>query len=298
MDLYFGRVGSLLSVLPSPRPGAPRSRSAQEAVQELLGGGYAVDRAPGAACTWQFEWGWDGTVWWQLNAWYTRQYGPGPFALCDPSCINYLTPAQASATHSTSDATGWSVAAGSSETLASSTALAYSGTRSLLWSLPAAVTSGILTATPPAPLLGWPTPPADWTFSVPVRLGAGDASVDVQAALRWLDSTGAQVSETLGTLTTVGAGAWSTLTATGSPPSGAVYVAPRVKVSAGTVSSTAGVHVGQAQLQLASTASDWRPGEGPALVSFARLAETAQLALDDEQRRDISLTLVQLGLEA
>lgn len=298
MDLYFGRVGALLSVLPSPRPGAPRSPSMQESVQELLGGGYAVDRTPGAARTWQFEWGWDDTVWWQLTAWYTRQYGHGPWALCDPSCINYLTAAQASATHATSDATGWSVAAGSSETVSSSTTLAYSGTRSLLWSLPATVTSGILTATPPAPLLGWPTPNADWTLSLPVRLGTGDSSVDIRAALRWMDSTGAEVSETLGPLATVGTGAWSTLTATGSPPSGAVYVVPRVKVSAGTVSSTAGVHVGQAQLQLASTASDWRPGEGPLLVSISRLAETAQLAIDGEQRRDISLTLVQLGLEA
>ena len=76
-----------------------------------------------------------------------------------------------------------------------------------------------------------------------------------------------------------------------------MYVVPRLKVSAGTVSSTASVHVGQAQLQLASTATDWRPGEGPALVGITRLQEVAQLALDDEQRRDISLTLIQLGME-
>lgn len=294
MALYLGRPGVTLTEIRAPRPGVDRSPDGGEGVHDLLGGGRAVDRAANITRTWQMSWVWDDDVWRTLSALYRRQFGPGPFALCDPAQINYLTANQAGGANASRDATGFTAAGG--ETVAASATLPYQGDRSLLWSIPSSPTSGILTLGAPSPLTGFPTPAAAWTFFALVRLGAGDSSVEFAPALRWLDSTGAQVSETVGTAVTAGTSAWSTLTVSGSAPSTAVYVVPRVKATLATVGSATTCHLGQAQLQISPTATTWTPGEGPALVSVTSVRETAQLATADEQRRDITLTLAELGV--
>ncbi len=296
MDLYLGRPGTLLTKIRSPKPGVDRSPDGGEQVAQLLGGGQAVDRAPNPSRTREYVWTWDSDTHHVLQAFHGRQYGPGPFALIDPGQINYLLPNQASPANVTSDATGFAVVPGSSETIAASTTMAFQGPRSLLWTLPSSPTGAILTFSAPAPLVGWPLPSATWSLSIRVRLGAGDSAVDLAAALRWLDATGAQVSETVGTTVTAGTSAWSLLTVTAPPPATAVYLTPRLKATAATITSTAGVHVGQAQLQIGPV-SAWRPGEGPNLVSIAKLREVAQLTTDTEQRHDIALTLADLALE-
>lgn len=297
MSLYLGRPGTALIKVASPQPGVDRSPTAHEGVHELLGGGYALDRAGTECRTWQMSWPWDDEVWWTLSALYRRQYGPGPFALIDPAQTNFLMPNQASGTEADRDPTGFSVAGGSNETVSSSSAFAYRGERSLKWSLPSSVTSGILTLTAPSPLLGWPIPPGmPWTFTVRARTGAsGDTSFGARLALQWLDAAGAQVSEDLGTQVTVTT-AWTDLVVSAVAPSGAVYVVPRARVAAGTVSALADLHLDEMQLQLGAEATTWRPGEGPALVSLAGPREVVELVDGGEQRRSISLRLVGLAV--
>jgi len=71
-------------------------------------------------------------------------------------------------------------------------------------------------------------------------------------------------------------------------------VQPRLKVVSG-VSSTATVHADAAQLEIGAQPTAWRPGEGPALVSMAQPREVVQLIDGAEQRRDITITLVEVG---
>lgn len=295
MTLYLGKPGNLLLPVASPRPGVERSPTAHEGVHELLGGGYAVDRAPGLARQFQFDWNWDNDVWWTLLGVYSGTSGFGPYCLYDEGLINALSANQSSGCEPFADTSGFSVAGGSGEVLAASTTFAYAGSRSLKWSLPASVTSGILTLTAPGSMYGWPTHAGSWTFSSYVRTGAsGDTSFSVALALRWLDATGAQVSETTASNTTVTT-AWQRLTVTAAPPATAVYVSPRIKVTGG-VTAVADLHVDQAQLQLGGAATTWRPGEGLPLVSMTRPKEQLLLAVTGEQRRAISCTFVQLGL--
>ncbi len=297
MVLYLGRPGSQLGQLASPRPGVERSPTAHEGVHELLAGGFAVDRTPQASRQIQLDWNWDDTVWWSLWGYYSGTSGYGPYCLYDEGIVNVLSANQCSGTEPFADTSGFSIAAGASETIASSTTFAYAGSRSLKWSLPAAVTSGILTLTAPGGMYGWPTPGSAWTFSSYVRTGAsGDTSYSVALALRWLDAAGAQVSETTASNTTVST-SWQQLQVSGTAPATAVYVVPRIKVTGG-VASVADLHVDQTQLQLGGKATTWRPGEGLPLVSLTKPKETLLLAdrVTGETRRAISCTFVQLGL--
>jgi hypothetical protein len=298
MTVYFGRVGAVLTEIQSPRPGVDRTPTAHEGTHELLAGGYAVDRVPTACRTWEMDWAWDDDVWWTLWGFYSGTSGFGPYCLYDEGAANLLSANQSSGTEPFADTTGFSIAGGASETIASSTTFAYAGSRSLKWSLPAAVTSGILTLAAPSSVYGWPVAAGPWTFSAYVRTGAGgDTSFSVALALRWLDSTGTQVSETVATATTVTT-SWVQLTATGSAPSTAVYVVPRIKVTAATVAAVADLHVDQAQLQLGGEASTWRPGEGVPIVSLTKPKDVMLLAdaTTGEYRRNISATFVQLAV--
>lgn len=290
--LYLGPPGSTLLAIPRMAArGYPRTADVRAHVHRLLNGSAAVDRAPRGCRTWVLSWRWlTDAQRRDLVALYDRQYGPGPFVLLDPAARNFLTPNQASGTDAQRDTSGFTIAAG--ETLASSTAQSVRGTRSLRWSLPAAVTSGILTLTAPPSLSAWATPAGEsWTFSGQLRGGGTDPTVDVQLTLRWLDASLAQVSETLGATVTLGAGAWSSLVASGACPAGAVYLVPRVKVAAASVTATADVYLDSLQLERASAASAWMPGEGQPLVSITEMPESVPYIL----RRDLSVTLVEVG---
>lgn len=299
MPLYLGRPGTALLSIASPEPGVDRSPTAHEGVHTLLGGGYAVDRAGGVCRNWTLSWPWDDEVWWILSALYRGQYGPGPFALIDQGQINFLTANQASGTDADRSSDGFSVLAVSGETLASSALFPTRAERTLKWSLPAAVGVGILTLSAGTGLLGGPVPAGSaWTLSCRIRTGAsGDTAVDTRLALQWLDAAGAQVSETLGTQVTIGTTTVQ-LTASGSAPASAVYAVPRVKVSAGSVSAVADLHLDELQLQPGSQVTAWRPGEGPALVSLTSPREVVELVGASEQRRTISVRLVGLAVAA
>lgn len=291
-SLWIGRPGTgLIAVTRSPAPDMPRTADVAAHVHRTLGGSYAVDRAPRGCRTWQMSWKWlTDAERRDVAALFDGQYGPGPFVLLDPSQVNHLTAQQASGTDKVQDASGFTVAAG--ETLASSATQFVRGSRSLKWSLPAAVTSGILTLAAPPSLSAWATPAAEaWTFSGQARGGGTDPIVDVQLALRWLDASLTQVSETLGTAVTLGAGAWSSLVVAGNCPAGAVYFVPRVKVAAASVSATADVYLDSLQLERGTVASGWTSGEGMPLVSMTEMPESVPLV----GNRDLSLTLVEVG---
>lgn len=297
--LYLGPLGTALTAIRAPQPGMDRSPSAGEGVHELLAGGYATDRSPHLCRQWQMSWGWDDDTWWILSGFASGQLGIGPYAMYEPAMVNLLTPNQASGTEAFKTTLGFSCDA--TEALASTSTFAQQARRSLKWSLPASVTSGILTLAAPQSLIGWPVAPSSYAFSAYCRTGAsGDTSFSVTMALRWLDAAGAQVSESVNTASTVTT-AFVQLSLSASPPATAVYVVPRIKVTAASVSAGADLHIDQAQLQLGGTVTTWRSGEGPALVGLGRLRETVPLATGPapgQQARIIQATLTQLGVAA
>lgn len=292
-SLLIGRPGGAFVTIPRMAArGYQRTADAAAHVHRTLGGSYAVDRAGREPRTWQLDWKWlSADERRHLHALFTGQYGPGPWVLLDPATTNYLTPQQASGTDKAQDTSGFSIAAGG-ETLVSSTAQFVSGSRSLRWSLPAAVTSGILTLAAPPSLTAWATPEAEWwTFSGQLRGGGADPTVNVQLALRWLDAAGAQVAETLGPVVTLGAAAWSPPVVSGPCPAGAVQFVPRTKVAAASVTATADVYLDGLQLERSQAASPWMPGEGQPVVSAIGYPESVPFV----ERRDVSMTLVEVG---
>lgn len=286
--MWLGRPGALVQ-LRMPARDYDRAPQLQAAVRRTLGGGYTVDRPIRPSRQWHMSWVWlTRADWTHLHALATRQYGPGPFALIDPATGNFLTPQQASGTDVLADEAGWSVTG--SETIASSTAQFWQGSRSLLWSLPASVSSGVLTYSPTAGF-GWPTPDGQaWVMSAYCRSGGTDTTFDVRARIRWLNAAGSQVSVSTGTYTAMSSSAWTRVSVTATAPAGAVYVEPGLQVDATDVSAAAQCYVDGSQLEMTELTA-WQPGEGLPQVSIVDVDERVPWI----ERRNGAMTLVEVG---
>lgn len=236
MTFYFGRASAGLVALPPPGKGLTPTLERQSTVHESSSGGRVVDLASRTRRTFALSWtDLDPAALSTLEEFFTGARGPGPFVLLDPGRRNYLTPNQSGATSQSNDGTGFQVSAGSGEAVSSASAPVLRGPRSLRWSLPATVTSGVLDLTPPAGLIGFPTPAGTpWTWSGQISSAGLAASVTVTPALSWVRADGSEVAATLGTpvaATPAGWAAWSVSLAT--PPAGAVYVRPQLRVATG-----------------------------------------------------------------
>jgi len=241
VTFYLGRPANGLVALPPPSKGLAPTLERVSTVHESSAGGRVVDLAPRTRRTFSLAWSdLDPVALSTLEEFYTGARGVGPFVLLDPGRRNQLTANQSGATSATNDTTGFTIAAGAGEALASAVGVALRGPRSLRWLLPATVVSGLLELTPPAGLQCYPTPAGvPWTWSGQL-LGLGQAaSVTVTPALSWRRVDVSELAATLGTPTVATAAGWAPFSVSlGSPPAGAVYVRPQLRIAAGALFTT------------------------------------------------------------
>lgn len=277
--IYFGRVGALVQ-LPSPRRGLDATWVRPSSVKTTLGGGQVVQFAPAGRRTWRVEWpvlSYDRYA--VLEEWYTGARGPGPFVLLDTARRNHLARNQAAATSAELDASGWSVADGSGEAV-TSTADAYQrGPRSLRWTLPATVLSGVLGLDPPTGLVGVPAPAGQpWSWSGVLSLAGVAPSVPVTPVLSWRRVDGSEVATTAGTPVVAVPGAWTSyaVSAPAGPPAGGVAVDAQLRVTPGVLTAAAILPLAA----LAGTPAPRRPAR-----SFAVSASRRELVTPPAPRR-------------
>jgi len=241
MTFYFGKPAAGLVALPHPLRGIVPSSDRNSTIHTSSAGGRVVDMATRTRRTWSLAWSWLDTVTFStLEEFFTGGRGPGPFALLDPGRRNHLTANQSATTSASNDATGFAVAAGSGELLASADAPILRGPRSLRWSLPPTVTSGVLNLDPPQGLFGFPIPAGTpWTWSGQVS-SAGLPSVTITPVLSWRRADGSEVSATSGTPVAAVVGAWTAFSVSlGTPPAGALYVRPQLRITPGVLVTAA-----------------------------------------------------------
>ena len=242
MTFYFGKPAAGLVALPNPLRNITPTNDRAATVHTSSSGARQVDLAPRTRRTFTIGWAWlSPEVFSVLEEFYTGARGPGPFVLLDPGRRNHLTANQSGATSQTNDATGFVVAAGSGEFVASSSAPVLRGPRALRWSLPGTVVSGVLDLTPPFGLVAFPVPAGTpWTFSGQATAAGMAPSVTITPTLSWRRADGSELSITSGTPVAVGAGwsAWSVSVA--AVPAGALYVCPQLRVAPGLLYAGAG----------------------------------------------------------
>lgn len=255
MTIWFGRLGAL-AALPDPFQGMAAAAVRQSTVAQTIGGGQVVSFAPGPgrrgfAMAWNHLDPDQRTV---FEEFFAGLRGPGPFVLFDPSRRNHLSANQSGTTSVTNDATGFSVY-DPSESVTSNPDAYLRGPRSLRWTLPATVVSGVLELDPPAGLVGVPAPAGQpWTLSGSVSLSGVAVSVSVTVTLSWRRIDGSEVSTTAGTTVVAVPGAWTAFSVSAAgPPAGAVALRAQLRVAPG-VLTTAAIAPGAVGGQVAAAA--------------------------------------------
>lgn len=279
MSLYLGRPGALVA-LPGMRAGAKPGLARQAGVRPTIGGGRAVDYAPGVLRTYTLAWpALSRSDYETIEAFFVGAMGPGPFCLIEPGrSRNLLTVNQSSATSATNSTEGFT-AAGAGESLASSAVqiLRAGAPRALAWSLPAAPAGGVLKLDPPnTTWLGVPVVPGrQYRWAVQLRGGGADPVVTVAPALVWLDAAGGTVSTSTGTPVATAAATWTPASIAAAAPVGSAYARLELRVTAASVGvGGSTVYVDLPQLAMPDAADDgtvWGPGLGVPRVSLPNL---------------------------
>lgn len=290
MTFYFGKPALGLVALPSPLTGLTPTSDRNSTTHTASSGGRTVDFARRTRRT--FTLGWkalDPVSYSVLEEFYTGARGPGPFALLDPGRRNHLTAQQSGATSQYNDASGFTVAAGSGEAVASSAGPVLRGPRALRWTVPGTVTSGVLTLDAPFGLTGYPTPAGTpWTFSGQVSSAGIAPSVSITPVLSWRRLDGSEVAATLGTPVNAVTGAFSGFSVSlGAPPAGALYVVPQLRITPGVLTST----------QAGTDLNDWATGPRRSLTAGVSLTvggPNRALVSSPAQPRDWGVSAVTL----
>ncbi|MDH5314836.1 MAG: hypothetical protein OEW44_00030 [Gemmatimonadota bacterium] len=293
--IYFGTPGDL-SRLARPRDGIDSPRDQRTSAVTLAGGGAVVHALRGGLRTYTLRWSsledTHGTTLAVLEEYAYGLRGSGPFALLDPGRLNLLTTNQSSGTGALADTTGFTASAG---TLASSTAVARRGTRSLLWTLAAGTTA---TLALDAAASWWPGTPAmegvSYALSLQALGGGTDLVVELTAQLQWLDAAGVTLSTSSGTPVST-SGDWTAVSAVAVAPAGAVYLLPLLAVTGATVGAGATVALDELQLESGGVASGWRPGTGVYPVAIVGGMDESQPWADPGYREGVTLILQEVG---
>jgi hypothetical protein len=276
---WLGRPGDLVAIR-MPDEGYTRVSDDHGVVHDLLAGA-AVDRSLYEQRTWSVVYDMIGYATQLLvEQIRTRQRGLGPYVWIDPHTVNFMTQNQSSGTDAWLSTAGFT-ATGTGEALSSSTSVTpVRGQRSLAWSLSPVVTGsggGVLLMSTPYGPSGWATPPSQgWTMTGQLRGGGADPTVTVTPHLTWLDGSGTILGTAAGSTAITSSGAWTSFTVTGTAPSTAVYVIPRLVVSPATVSGSAVVYVDELQLDMRIDTRGpraWQPGQGQPRVSVTATRE-------------------------
>lgn len=237
---YLGKPGTMVG-LPDPLPGASNPATRTSMARSTIGGGRVVSFTPGPPRrTWDMQWQHlDPDQAASLEGFFVGAYGQGPFALIDSARRNLLSANVSTATSSDASASGFTV--DPTEAVTSTVDTYLRGPRALRWTLPATVTSGVLTVDPPGGLVGVPAPTGlPWTWSGSLYAVGTAPSVTVTPVLSWRRPDGSELSITSGTPVVV-AGAWSTFSVSAAaPPAGAVAFVAQLRVTPGVLTAAVG----------------------------------------------------------
>lgn len=153
----------------------------------------------------------------------------------------------------------------------------YRGPRALLWRHNGtALQLPWLSIDPPSTV--WPGIPViagqAIILSMQVRGGGLDAVATLTPKLIWLNAAGVPVSITSGT-PVVTSTSYASMTVTGTPPTGAVYVQCKVEATSGITGAGGSslLYFDNLQLERGSTVTEWRPGTGIFPVTVMSLNE-------------------------
>lgn len=296
--VYFGRPGKLLS-LPWPKGGIDKPYDRQTYDFATGSGHHQVSSLSTGSRPY--------TLGWEIlhidNFAKLSQYrigvnGAGPWALIDPSAPNLFLPNQSAATGIYNEAREFQTLTGlANEGSLSSNAdpsfiFRTQASRSLRWQFPvAAATVPVLL--PSTAYRSWTGVPAvvglPYTFASQMRAdGIVDSAITVGLRLRWLDSAGAQISESSGGNIPITA-AWSRLSVTGTAPAGTYFVEPRWIAVGSTITTGASVYIDEPLLEQDSVLNDWAPGTGVRPVEIVGLGEGTPF--EARMRTGASMTL-------
>lgn len=297
MTIYLGPVGNL-QALPSMTAGIKADLDLRAGVQQALGGARTVDYVGDPKRTYVLdrkratadELG-------VLEALTFELYGPGPYALIDPTRRNMLSLNQSSAGDYDHDSTGFSVLAGSVATTGPVTTAAQGRYHQAYTSAAsgAAGTSGLLagrrSTAAEVITVGGATPvrqAVDYTFQARLKHVSGTAA-SWRAALLWYDVDGALLSTSNGTGAVV-TGAYADYSVTAASPSTAAYAVPGVTNDA-VLAAVNVIAVDSLMLAQASVVGPWVPGTGVPRVAFTGLGDS----YPSQGYHDTALTLVEVG---
>lgn len=107
-----------------------------------------------------------------------------------------------------------------------------------------------------------------------MRASSADATVQVQVGIRWYDATGAVISASNGTATTVPVGSWARVSvANATAPAGAVWGRPRFFISSpASTTATNTIYSTGWQMEAATSASTWLD-PGPTAYLYTGMVE-------------------------
>jgi hypothetical protein len=300
--VYFGAPGKL-QTLPWPKNGLDRAYERQ--TFDFLTGSGLHQVSSLSAGSRQFNVQWDTLhvdTFSLLDQYRTGMNGPGPWVIIDPSAPNLLPANVASATGLFSTSLDWTlptVGAGQGA-LSSNRSATYlhrtAGWSSLQWKF-SSTPDAVAVLIPKSQFRNWfghpVVPTLPYAFSSWVTIdGTVETNITLSMRLGWLDSTGAQISESAGTSTAVTG--WTRLSVVASAPAGAVYVEPRWRLDGTTMAVNGSLFIDEPLLEQDSVVNSWAPGTGIRPVEIVGLPE--QVPWDTRFRNNgITLTLRELA---
>jgi len=299
-NVYLGRPGALTSL---PWPRGDVDMSYEKAVSDFVTstGQHLMSSQPLGSRLITLSWkALHADNFSLLEQYWTGMAGVGPWAFINPSTSNMLLPNQASATSTLYDTTGWKTSTGATNegTLFSNSTTTFLHQairpRSLQWQFTTSpITTPLLMVSPP--YRNWFGIPAvtglPYTWSTWLTPdGTVDSSITVKMRLRWLDATGATLSDSEDSATAVTTFTQRSVTATA--PANTAYVSPMVVVTGSSVTTGASLYLDEPLLEQDNVINSWVPGTGVRPVEILSLSETTPF--DAKWRKGVTMAIREL----
>lgn len=300
--LYFGAPGKL-QTLPWPKGGIDKAYERQTFDFTTGSGMHQVSSLTVGSRPFNISWDTLHLDTFSLIDQYrVGANGPGPWVLLDPSAPNLLPTNVSSATGQQGSATDWILpTAGAGQGAISSNKVSTYIHRTAGWSSAewkfASAPDAVAVLIAQAQFRNWfghpVLPGLSYAFSSWMRVdGTVETSATVSMRLGWLDSTGAQLSESAGTATAVAG--WTRLSVVATAPAGAVYVEPRWRLDGTTMATGGSLFIDEPILEQDSVVNPWAVGTGIRPVEIVGLTEV--VPWDTRFRSNtIALTLRELA---
>lgn len=281
-NVYFGAPGKLVT-LPYPLGSIDRTADRQTFDFVTGSGLHQISQLTESSRAYTLNWNaLHQDTFTNLEMYRLGANGPGPFAYIDPSAPNLLPANVAASTGLYSDATdlvtqtlGGTASSNSDGNFIHRT----TGYRSIKWTfteLNANLIAVPLLA-PRSPFRNWGGIPVmtglPYIFSSWARVdGTIETAANLIHQLQWLDSTGAVLSTTASSTTSV-TSTWVRLSVTANAPANAAYVVPRWASDKTTITQNGAFYLDEPLLEQDSVVNNWAPGTGVRPVQMVGLTE-------------------------